>query len=97
MSRKRRPRLRWVCSKHAMFRQSQRLILPSTPLFLKPPPEPGMHAIANLAARFHPLNPTAFIINPQLGAHSASHLTRSGLFWWFLVGRSQRHQSLGIR
>lgn len=51
-SRKRRPRLHWVCYEHAVFRQSQRLILPTilfTPSSLKRQPKPSMHAITNLA------------------------------------------------
>lgn len=66
-SRKRRPRLRWVCCKHAVFRQSQRLILPtlpSIPSALKYHPEPSMHAITNLATHSYPLFPSLFIINP---------------------------------
>lgn len=51
-SRKRRPRLHRVCCKHAVFRQSQRLILhalPSVPSALEYQLEPSMHAITNLA------------------------------------------------
>lgn len=67
-SRKRRPRLRWVCCEHAVFRQSHRLILfptlPSILSTLKCQPEPSMHAITNLATLSYPPFPGLFIINP---------------------------------